>query len=47
MPRVKKELAEQIAAKLREGDVDVTRGKTVAEAVGCCRNGVRSRRAVV
>ena len=33
MPRGKTELAEQIILKLREGEVEVGRGKTVAEAV--------------
>ena len=33
MPRGKKELAEQIIPKLREVEVEVGRGKTVAEAV--------------
>ena len=33
MPRGKKEQAEQIIPKLREVEVDVGRGKTVAEAV--------------
>lgn len=33
MPRGKKEQAEQIIPKLREIEVDVGRGKTVAEAV--------------
>ncbi len=32
MPRGKKELAEQIIPKLREVEVEVGRGKTVAEA---------------
>ena len=33
MPRGKKEPAEQIIPKLREVEVEVGRGKTVAEAV--------------
>ncbi len=33
MPRGKKELAEQITPELREGEVEVGRGKTVLEAV--------------
>ena len=33
MPRVKKELAEQITPDLREVEVEVGRGKTVVEAV--------------
>ncbi len=33
MPRGKKELAEQIIPKLREVEVEVGRGKTVAESV--------------
>ena len=33
MPRGKKELAEQIIPKLREVEVEVRRGKTVAESV--------------
>ena len=33
MPRGKKELAEQIIPKLREVEVEVWRGKTIAEAV--------------
>ncbi len=33
MPRGKKELAEQIIPRLREVEVEVGRGKTVAEAV--------------
>jgi len=33
MPRRKKKLAEQIIATLREVEVEVERGKTVAEAV--------------
>ncbi len=33
MPRGKKELAEQIIPKLREVEVEVGRGKTVAELV--------------
>ena len=33
MPRGKKELAEQITPELREVEVEVGRGKTVAEAV--------------
>ena len=33
MPRVKKELAEQITPELREVEVEVGRGKTVVEAV--------------
>jgi len=33
MPRGKKELVEQITPELREGAVEVGRGKTVLEAV--------------
>ena len=33
MPRGKKELAEQIIPKLREVEVEVGRGKTIAEAI--------------
>ena len=33
MPRGKKELAEQITPELREVEVEVGRGKTVAEAI--------------